>query len=52
MTTKKKKFEIDLNIKNFGPHKNLHFPDKMSTIHMGIFANNGQVKRSLAVLLD
>lgn len=40
----KKNLKIDLNIKNFGPHKTLECHHKMNRINMGIFANNGSGK--------
>lgn len=34
-------FELELDIKNFGPHTDLNFSDKTNSIKMGIYANNG-----------
>lgn len=39
-----KKYEIDFNIKNFGPHEDLKFNGAMNIINIGIFANNGAGK--------
>ncbi|MCK9151380.1 AAA family ATPase [Methanobacterium alcaliphilum] len=39
--SKDKLIEINLDLKNLGPHVDLNFSDKTSSIKMGIFANNG-----------
>lgn len=41
MSSRDRKIELDLEIKNIGPHKNLHRPDKTDSIKIGLYGKNG-----------